>query len=396
MGTGIVTRLWAHLVAEIEVPSTDVGIDREQALRRFVSTPCHVERVLMSGTLVCLDSFLHVMTILPLRFILALCCFLTPRSWKPSQWSDIARGLLMILSMGCLLHVNLSQVYYALRGQGGITLYALFSIFEVVDKVCCVFGQDILECLVSVSYDSSVLKVSIYGLVAFAYCVFHSFILLWQLATLNLTVNSGSNSMLSLLLTSQVGEIKSAVFKTFDAEKLFQLTCEDITQRFQMIIMVFMIMSRSIVESSCCTSNIFRAALFLLVSTTLVDYLKHAYITNFNGHSPEMLYTKFLKIIMSDFHTHKQLSSRHLMMRRSSLPVLPLVVVSVCVLVKNPSISYSRLFTLWFTLLFAKLLLGVYLFDYSTQRVKQLGVIRREDSFAYPSSPKKTLIFQFD
>lgn len=389
MGTGIVARWLAHLAEEIEVLPTDGGGDRELALRKFMSTPCQVERVLMLGTLVCLDSFLHVLTILPLRFALALYCLFRPHNWKPGRWSDIARGVLILLSLGCLFRVNLSQVYYALRGQGGITLFALFSIFEVVDKVFCVFGQDILECLVSVSYDNSVLKFCIYGLMAFAYCVLHSFVLLWQLATLNLTFNSGSNSMLSLLLTSQVGEIKSAVFKTFDAEKLFQLTCEDITQRFLTMVMIFMIMSRLIVDSSCCTSDLVRAALVLLISTTLVDYLKHAYITNFNGHSPEVLYTKFVQIIVSDFQAYKQLSSRHLMMRRSSLPVLPLVVVFVSVLVKNPSISISRLAILWLSLLATKLILGTYLTDYAAQKVKKLGAVRREHSFEYPSSPKK-------
>lgn len=43
--------------------------------------------------------------------------------------------------------------------------------------------------------------------------------------TLNVAINSYSNALLTLLLSNQFVEIKGSVFKKFEKENLFQLTC---------------------------------------------------------------------------------------------------------------------------------------------------------------------------
>jgi len=43
--------------------------------------------------------------------------------------------------------------------------------------------------------------------------------------SLNVAINSYNNALLSFLISNQFGEIKSAVFKRFERENLFQLTC---------------------------------------------------------------------------------------------------------------------------------------------------------------------------
>lgn len=49
--------------------------------------------------------------------------------------------------------------------------------------------------------------------------------LFYQLVTLNVAINSYNNALLTLLLSNQFVEIKSAVFKKFEKEQLFQVTC---------------------------------------------------------------------------------------------------------------------------------------------------------------------------
>jgi hypothetical protein len=49
--------------------------------------------------------------------------------------------------------------------------------------------------------------------------------LFFQLVTLNVAVNSYSNALLSLLMSNQFVEIKATVFKKFEKENLFQMSC---------------------------------------------------------------------------------------------------------------------------------------------------------------------------
>lgn len=58
-----------------------------------------------------------------------------------------------------------------------------------------------------------------------AYVVAHTLVLFYQLVTLNVAINSYSNALLTLLLSNQFVEIKGSVFKKFEKEQLFQITC---------------------------------------------------------------------------------------------------------------------------------------------------------------------------
>jgi len=49
--------------------------------------------------------------------------------------------------------------------------------------------------------------------------------LFFQVVTLNVAVNSYSNALLSLLMSNQFVEIKATVFKKFEKENLFQMSC---------------------------------------------------------------------------------------------------------------------------------------------------------------------------
>lgn len=54
-------------------------------------------------------------------------------------------------------------------------------------------------------------------------------VLFFQAVTLNVAINSFSNALLTLLVSNQFVEIKSAVFKKFEKENLFQLSCAGTT-----------------------------------------------------------------------------------------------------------------------------------------------------------------------
>lgn len=159
----------------------------------------------------------------------------------------------------------------------------------------------------------------------------HSTALFYQVITLNVAVNSYSNALMTLLLSVQFVEIKSTVFKKFEKESLFQMTCADVVERFQLCLMLVIIASRNLVEIGVWslsgvesntgggtgagilpksftifpewTGQVMGPFLLVLGSEMLVDWLKHAYITKFNNTRPAV-YERFLDVLCKDYYSH--------------------------------------------------------------------------------------------
>ena len=198
-------------------------------------------------------------------------------------------------------------------------------------------------------------------MLALIYSVMHATALFYQVITLNVAVNSYSNALLTLLMSNQFVEIKSTVFKKIEKENLFQLTCADVVERFQLWLMLIIIASRNIVETGGLSMGLGNspyspsgpvgsesnfgnrveagilpksftlfpdwvgqvAGPFLLVlgSEMLVDWLKHAYITKFNNTKPA-IYGRFLDVLAKDYYSNAFVDQN--LTRRLGLPVIPL------------------------------------------------------------------------
>ena len=238
------------------------------------------------------------------------------------------------------------------------------------DRLCAALGQDIFECLFSSEIldrrpdgRSKIWRPFGIFLLALGYnsvfhnspasdhshidaenTVLHSIVLFYQVITLNVAVNSYSNALVTLLLSVQFVEIKATVFKRFDKENLFQLTCADIVERFQLLLMLTIIWTRNLVEMGVWslsstpgstsgilpksftffptwTGKLMGPFLMVLGSEMLVDWLKHAYITKFNNMRP-ILYERFLDVQCKDYYTHAFTDQN--LTKRLGLPVLPL------------------------------------------------------------------------
>ncbi|KAL3437286.1 eukaryotic membrane protein family-domain-containing protein [Aspergillus tetrazonus] len=310
----------------------------------------------------------------------------TPSALLPDDKADILKGLLMAMTCTVLMYFDASRMYHWIRGQAAIKLYVIYNVLEVSDRLFAAIGQDVLECLFSREAlerrpdgRSKILRPFGLFLLALVYTVIHSMALFYQVMTLNVAVNSYSNALITLLLSNQFVEIKGSVFKKFEKENLFQLTCADVVERFQLWLMLTIIASRNIVEtgafsfggnlistsvsgtSSATNStllstpprsstsilpqaftfvpsslmasfshvNSFLPALaqvlgpFLIVlgSEMFVDWLKHAYISKFNNTRPA-IYGRFLDILAKDYYTNAFRDQN--LMRRIGLPIIPL------------------------------------------------------------------------
>ncbi|KAI1278187.1 DUF747-domain-containing protein [Xylaria sp. FL0933] len=279
--------------------------------------------------------------------------------------ADLLQGAVLICSSIALSHLDASRMYHFIRAQSSMKLYVIYNILEVADRLLSAIGQDILECLFSsetLSRNSSgrskiLLPFGMF-LLSLVYNVIHTWCLFYQVITLNVAVNSYSNSLLTLLISNQFVEIKGSVFKKIEKENLFQLTCSDVVERFQTWIILLIIGMRNVVEvgglsvpgagsevdggglktGPMHTTSILPASFQFLPAwlqsgevlspfvvvigiEMLVDWIKHAYINKFNNVKPT-IYTRMLDILCKDYYTNA--FSAPSLTRRLGLPLLPL------------------------------------------------------------------------
>ncbi|KDE02248.1 hypothetical protein MVLG_07183 [Microbotryum lychnidis-dioicae p1A1 Lamole] len=342
--------LWDYLQEEV----MSVEVDGEQGVKservtNFLTVPGELERIIIFGVIICFDSFLYIFTILPLRTLVAVYTFVIntvfnlrlpvfrrsqPRRMRLSHKCDLAKAAIFVLAMIALHRItDASKMYHSVRGQDTIKLYVLFNVLEIADRLCCSFGQDLQDSLFSRQTlgrrtDGShprIRPLALFGLTV-VYVVAHTLVLFYQLVTLNVAINSYSNALLTLLLSNQFVEIKGSVFKKFEKENLFQLTCADVVERFQLGIMLFIIALRNLVELSSTAAiplfpflasfptslsklptpsslallqTIFSPAIVVLMSECFVDWLKHAFITKFNHIRPQV-YGRFIDVLCKD------------------------------------------------------------------------------------------------
>ncbi|KAK6343641.1 hypothetical protein TWF730_011232 [Orbilia blumenaviensis] len=315
----------------------------------------------------------------------------------PNHKADLLKGAVVIFSCWILMEFDASRMYHSIRGQNAIKLYVIYSVLEVGDKLLSAIGQDIFECLFSRESlerrpdgTSKVLRPFGFFLLALGYNVLHATALFYQVITLNVAVNSYSNSLITLLLSNQFVEIKTTVFKRIEKENLFQMACADVVERFQLWLMLIIIASRNLVEIGVdgllgvggfgltglvsaaglglpsttqamntgvpnasvtsssggmflpksftifpkWTGQVMGPFLLVLGSEMLVDWLKHAYITKFNNIKPQ-IYSRYLDVLAKDYYTHAFAEEN--LMRRLGLPVIPLA----CLFIRSSLQTYQ-------------------------------------------------------
>ena len=332
-----------------------------------------------------------------------------PSTLLPDDKADMLKGLLIICTCLILLRLDASRMYHWIRGQAAIKLYVIYNLLEVCDRLFSAIGQDVLECLFSREAlerkpdgHSKVLRPMWLFVLALTYTVIHSTALFFQVITLNVAVNSYSNALITLLMSNQFVEIKSTVFKKFEKENLFQLTCADVVERFQLWHMLVIIASRNIVETGAllpslgsgaftpsfsgspsatsvlngsasiaqatppnsassilprsftlvpaivesitsyvpAVSQVLGPFLIVLGSEMLVDWIKHAYINKFNNTRPA-IYDRFLDVLAKDYYTNA--FGEQNLTKRLGLPVIPLS----CLLIRASVQTYQMFMAAW-------------------------------------------------
>eukprot|EP01116_Phalansterium_solitarium_P011374 TRINITY_DN27032_c0_g1_i1.p1 TRINITY_DN27032_c0_g1~~TRINITY_DN27032_c0_g1_i1.p1 ORF type:complete len:254 (+),score=82.38 TRINITY_DN27032_c0_g1_i1:312-1073(+) len=150
--------------------------------------------------------------------------------------------------------------------------------------------------------------------VAFVYTLIHSLVLFAQIVTLNVAINSHNNALLTLLVSNQFMELKSSVFRKFEKDNLFQISCSDMVERFQLMVFLAMISMQNFSDlgwdlGHAWVTRMAVSAVTVWLSETLVDWIKHAFITKFN-HIPTDVYQAFHGYLESDIINSSKLRQR--------------------------------------------------------------------------------------
>lgn len=428
-------------------------------LVHYITVPVHLEKFMCFGLLHCLNSFLQVFTILPLKLVICAVrsAIILRNQFVPTSRHNVKNHLhyiyepilkcsLIILTLYLMIDVDTSKLYHDIRRQSAIKLYVMIGVLEVVDKLLATLGQDLMKFLLNLQFADVLdkyfaLKFVLAYIFCLAYLTAHSTCLVYQTISMNVAVNSYSNALFTLLLSSQFSEMKSSVFKKFDREGLFQNCCADLTERFQVLVYLLLIALRNLVELDTNAgmipkswANSFTPSLqwigiivnptiIVIGSELLVDWLKHSYITKYNKIKPK-IYERFINVLSNDFleihhletsHNsieevnYKTINTNRNLSIRTGLPVLALNVVVMKI--SGPSIQYlfsnnSTLNTiilqvlLFMILLIVKLFLSLALLSWSTRRknrfllsLKKLeSEQRKKESMLDPVNPFEDII----
>ncbi|KAN0065053.1 hypothetical protein ACQY0O_001548 [Thecaphora frezii] len=370
--------LWDYL--QEEVLATDFDSTQElkwERVTNFIAIPFWMEKIIMFGFVVCLDSFLYTFTILPIRFVVALYKWISnsvtwmlggdKRYLHSSHKCDLLKCLLIVLSCIILSRItDASKMYHSVRGQDVVKLSVIFNVLEIADRLCCSFGQDLLDSLFSritlarrKNGKQPYIRPLGFLVLSLGYILAHTLVLFYQLVTLNVAINSYDNALLTLLLSNQFVEIKGSVFKKFEKENVFQMTCADIVERFQLTLMLTAIGLRNLIELSGGMSEggasplpasftvfpslslletVLTPLLIVLMSECFVDWLKHAFITKFN-HIRPAVYGRFMDVLCRDLvvggpsqrnRKHTFVDQSPIVSRRLGFAALPLA----CLLIR--------------------------------------------------------------
>ncbi|CAN0294476.1 unnamed protein product [Ectocarpus sp. 6 AP-2014] len=343
-----------------------VDTQANRTVRNFLTVPRQLERLLLFGMLVCLDTFLYVTTFLPIRIVIgvvsSLFSLLTRRR-RPSVNRplvyDWMRGATFAAALGSLQFLEMSRVYHYIRGQAMVKLYVLIAMVEIFDKasrfLMCSFGQDALDSLYLSTVHKKKRRVVVHFTIVCVTACLHSLLLFVHVTTLTVAVNSSDQALLTLLISNNFAEIKSSVFKKFDKHNLFQLSCHDVVERFKLALFLAMIMLLNVCQGGLddpvaqarysSSLKLAFSVIFAMVfgGEVLADWIKHGFIIKFNQLTPS-IYDEYSTILARDVAAFRKddgstLDHTHFVARRLAFATVPLN----CVMIRFVQMAVPKL-----------------------------------------------------
>ncbi|KAM6953131.1 transmembrane anterior posterior transformation protein 1 homolog [Aplochiton taeniatus] len=398
--------------------------ERRERVYTCMRIPRELEKLMIFGFFLCLDAFLYVFTLLPLRVLLALlrvltlpCCGLRAhtcpycrrssgsRLLQPAQVCDILKGLILVLCYSMLHYVDYSMMYHLIRGQSVIKLYIIYNMLEVADRLFSSFGQDILDALYWTATEPKERKRDSIGVLphffmAVFYVFLHAILIMVQASTLNVAFNSHNKSLLTIMMSNNFVEIKGSVFKKFEKNNLFQMSNSDIKERFTHYVLLLIVCLRNMEQFSWNPDQLWILlpdVFMVLTSEVAVDIIKHAFITKFNDINAEV-YSEYRASLAFDLVSSRQKNActdySDSVARRMGFIPLPLAVLLIRVVMSSVKVqgalSYVCVFLFYLGMVTLKVLNSIVLLGKSCVYVKRAKMEDKLFEKPPPAGPSKT------
>eukprot|EP01107_Rhizomastix_libera_P000586 TRINITY_DN11124_c0_g1_i1.p1 TRINITY_DN11124_c0_g1~~TRINITY_DN11124_c0_g1_i1.p1 ORF type:complete len:513 (-),score=84.28 TRINITY_DN11124_c0_g1_i1:47-1585(-) len=342
----------------------------ERDIFTSLSVPLEMEKTVLLGVLMCLHTFLATFTLTPLRLLWLIASKFWNRQNKILY--EVGCSIIFVTCVIVISQVDGGVIYHYIRGQSVVKLYVLFNALELLDKLACAFGQDSFYSLkYALCTGSSIIRgITLFFITQF-FSIAHSFLLFTQVTTLNAAINSENLALLTLLVSSNMIEIKGAVFKRFETENIFQICFIDIMERFQLLVFLSIIAMNNLSSLNWDIFGNFDVVLTISISMLIVwcsemvvDTIKHFYVNKFNK-SDLLNYKNYRTVMCNDIAGISKakglISSITSRMGFVPIPICS-VVLRVVIFSFPASHRLSSLVVLWVVTLLTVLLLRTILF----------------------------------
>ncbi|KAI4886977.1 hypothetical protein NFI96_015875, partial [Prochilodus magdalenae] len=392
--------------------------ERRERVYTCMRIPKELEELMMFGIFLCLDAFLYVFTLLPLRTLLAFlrlltipCCGLSvSRFLQPAQVCDLLKGLIMVLCYFMMHYVDYAMMYHLIRGQSVIKLYIIYNMLEVADRLFSSFGQDILDALYWTATEPKSRKRAHIGVIphfimAVFYVFLHAILIMVQASTLNVAFNSHNKSLLTIMMSNNFVEIKGSVFKKFEKNNLFQMSnseamflsnVQNIKERFTNYILLLIVCLRNMEQFSWNPDHLWVLlpdVVMVVASEIAVDVVKHAFITKFNDITADV-YSEYKASLAFELVSSRQQNAytdySDSVARRMGFIPLPLAVLLIRVVISSVKIqgalSAVCLLLFYLGMITLKVLNSIVLLGKSCRYVKEANMEGK--LFEKPNSSK--------
>jgi len=314
-------------------------------MEEFVRVPFKLEGLMFLGFTICVDSFLHILTVVPLKiawsFICLMCTMIRPmkgiegcRFHRRHLYQLIRAFIIFAIYRYCLCLISVGKLYHWIRGQEMLKLYVLMAMVEVFDRLMCSLGQDALDSLYwNITRRPYHPRMIISTIVVLFYAVTHSLILLIHVATLNVAMNSADQALLSLLIGGNFAEIKSTVFKKYNEVILFKITSSDICERFKLLFFLGLLLLLNCSQGGMnqdMVNDYVKISCIIMSAELICDWIKHSFITKLNS-IKSSVYDEYALILARDItgvgHEGVNIDPTHAVVKRLGFAQIPLFCV---------------------------------------------------------------------
>ncbi|PZC84142.1 protein TAPT1 homolog [Helicoverpa armigera] len=393
---------------------------RREKVYSFIKIPQELEKFMAYGFFQCADSLLFVYTFLPLRFIMAIWTFFSrlfrkcfgfhsnsrKSILKPAETCDMLKGFILVICSILMCYIDTNMMYHLVKSQSVMKLYIFYNMLEVGDRLFSAFGQDTIDALFWTATEPRDRRREHLGVIphllfAMIYVFLHSLLVLFQATTLNVAFNSNNKSLLIIMMSNNFVELKGSVFKKFDKNNLFQVSCSDVRERLHLSVLLFIVVLQTMKEYMWREERFWILApdcVLVLTFEVIIDWVKHAFITRFNE-IPYGVYREYTVSLAYDVAQTRQkyAFSDHsdLVARRMGFIPLPLGVVITRVLVHAVKVDgFAAIFLIsiaYLCLISVRVLVSIVILGKACDLITQHQTEKNESYHATPKKEQKDM-----